>query len=79
MLSTLWCWYGLTQLEAEADQGKTLAAGTTLENTAFCAVGVPTLAVQVVSAAVLLRLGWRARGTRVGVLTALVRAWCLFR
>ena len=43
VLSILWCWYGLAQLEAETDQGKALTAGTTMEGTAFWMGGLPLL------------------------------------
>ncbi len=58
-LSVAWCWYGLTQLEAETEQGKALAAGTTMEGFAVTAGGIPLLIAHLIGTAVLLRLGWR--------------------
>lgn len=75
VLSILWCWYGLAQLEAETDQGKALAAGTTMEGTAFWMGGLPLLVAHAILAAILLRSGWRAwraRGLWVGVLAVVV-------
>lgn len=75
VMPVFWCWYGLAQLEAETEQGKALAAGTTMAGTAFWMGGVPLILAHIVGAAMLLPLGWeiwRGRGIAFGALAVAV-------
>lgn len=69
VMSLAWSWLGLAVSEEYTEQGKALAAGTTMEGFAALVGGVPLVVAHVVGLAVLLLLGWRecrARGIVVG-------------
>ena len=65
MLAVAWCWYGFAQQEAQSEQGKALAAGTSMAGFGELLGGAPLGLVHAVGLVTLLALGWRgfrARG-----------------
>jgi hypothetical protein len=60
----VWFWYGFVQLEAQTEQGKALAAGTTMAGFADMVGGIPLVLAHLVGLAVLLVLGWKGYGAR---------------
>lgn len=70
-----WCWYGFAQLEAQTEQGKALAAGTTMAGFAEVVGGVPLVLAHLLGLGVLLVLGWkgyRARGIAFAIVAVVV-------
>jgi hypothetical protein len=63
--SVAWAWYGVAQEEAQSEQGKALAAGTTMAGFGEVFGGVPLVFAHVAGVVALGLLGWmgyRARG-----------------
>jgi hypothetical protein len=70
MLAVAWCWYGFAQQEAQSEQGKALAAGTSMAGFPELLGGVPLVLIHVIGMVALLALGWRgfrARGLVLAV------------
>ncbi|WP_188436395.1 hypothetical protein [Microbacterium murale] len=62
-----WTWYGLAQFEAQTEQGKALAAGTTMAGSAEIMGGVPLVLAHLVGLVTLGVLGWKGqRGRGIG-------------
>ncbi|TCL78288.1 MULTISPECIES: hypothetical protein [unclassified Rathayibacter] len=55
-----WCWFGFAMAEAQSEQGKALAAGTTMAGFGEAVGGVPVAVAHVVGLIVLLVLAHRA-------------------
>ena len=55
-----WCWYGFAMAEAQSEQGKALAAGTTMAGFGEAVGGIPVAVAHVVGLIVLLLLAHRA-------------------
>ncbi|ROQ64014.1 hypothetical protein EDF36_0965 [Rathayibacter sp. PhB152] len=55
-----WCWFGFAMAEAQSEQGKALAAGTTMAGFGEAVGGVPVAVAHVVGLIVLLVLAQRA-------------------
>lgn len=77
VLTVAWVWYGMAQSEAQEDQGKALAAGTTMAGFAELVGGVPLAAAHVIVFGVLLGFGWfgfrrPGRGVLAAVLVVVV-------
>lgn len=73
VLTVAWVWYGMAQSEAQQDQGKALAAGTTMAGYAELVGGVPLVAAHVILLGVLLGFGWFGfRRSGAGVLAAVL-------
>ena len=53
-----WSWYGFAQFEAQTEQGKAIAAGTTMAGFAEVVGGVPLIVAHLLGLAVLSVLGW---------------------
>ena len=71
VLALAWCWYGFAQQEAQSEQSKALAAGTSMAGFGELLGGVPLGLVHVVGLVTLLALGWRgfrARGLVLAIL-----------
>jgi len=66
-----WTWYGLAQFEAQSEQGKALAAGTTMAGTGEIMGGVPLVLAHIVGLVTLVVLGWKAQRGR-GIALAIV-------
>ena len=66
-----WSWYGFAQFEAQTEQGKALAAGTTMAGFAEVVGGVPLIVAHLLGLAVLLALGWKGYRER-GIAFAVV-------
>lgn len=70
-----WTWYGLAQFEAQSEQGKALAAGTTMAGTGEIMGGVPLVLAHLVGLVTLLVLGWkgeRGRGIALAILAVVI-------
>src|SRR6478735_1764861 len=73
--AVVWSWYGFAQLEAQTEQGKALAAGTTMAGFGEVLGGVPLLLAHLVGLIALPLLGWlayRGRGIALAVLAVCV-------
>lgn len=60
-----WAWYGLAQEEAQSEQGKAVAAGTSMAGSAEVVGGLPRVLAHLIGLGVLLIFGWggyRRRG-----------------
>ncbi|MCJ1699794.1 hypothetical protein MT356_08660 [Rathayibacter festucae] len=55
-----WCWFGFAMAEAQSEQGKALAAGTTMAGFGETVGGIPVAVAHVVGLIVLLVLAHRA-------------------
>ncbi|QHF26017.1 hypothetical protein GTU73_08500 [Rathayibacter sp. VKM Ac-2804] len=55
-----WCWLGFAMAEAQSEQGKALAAGTTMAGFGEAVGGIPVAVAHVVGLIVLLVLAHRA-------------------
>lgn len=62
--ATAWSWYGFAQFEAQTEQGKALAADTTMAGFAEIFGVIPLVLAHVLGMAVLLVLGWKGFGVR---------------
>ena len=71
VLAVAWLWYGLAQFEAQTEQGKALAAGTTMAGFGGLFGGVPLVIAHIVGLAALGVLGWKGYGGR-GIVYAIV-------
>ena len=70
-----WAWYGFAQLEAQPEQGKALAAGTTMAGFAEVVGGVPLVLAHVGGRVLLGGLGWggyRGRGVVLAFVAVLI-------
>jgi len=68
--SFAWVWYAFAQEEAQSEQGKAVAAGTTMAGFAELFGGVPLVLAHVVGLVVLSILGWagyRGRGIAIAL------------
>lgn len=54
-----WAWYGLAQEEAQSEQGKAVAAGTSMAGFAEVAGGLPLILAHLLGLGMLLIFGWR--------------------
>jgi len=75
MLAIAWLWYGFAQFEAQTEQGKALAAGTTMAGFAELLGGVPLVIAHMVGLVALGVPGWkgyRGRGIVYAILAALI-------
>lgn len=71
----VWTWYGLAMAEAESEQGKAIAAGTTMAGFGEIAGGVPLILAHVVGLVALMVLGWkgyRGRGIALAIAAVLI-------
>ena len=59
MLAVVSVWHGFAQFEAQTEQGKALAAGTTMAGSAELSGGVPLVIAHMIGLGVLIVLGWR--------------------
>ena len=69
-----WSWYGFAQFEAQTEQGKAIAAGTTMAGFAEVVGGVPLIVAHLLGLAVLSVLGWkgdRERGIAFAVIAVI--------
>lgn len=66
-----WTWYGFAQFEAQTEQPKSLAAGSTMAGFAELVGGIPLLLAHLLGLVLLLLLGWWAYGKR-GIAIALI-------
>lgn len=62
VVSVAWSWYGFMQFEAQTEQGKALAADTTMAGFAEILGGVPLVFAHLLILTVLLILGWKEYG-----------------
>jgi hypothetical protein len=62
--AVVWFWYGFAQMEAQTEQGKALAAGTTMAGFAEVTGGVPLVLAHLLGLALPLTLGWKGYRTR---------------
>ncbi|GAA5207177.1 hypothetical protein [Microbacterium kyungheense] len=70
-----WFWYGFAQAEAQSEQGKALAAGTTMAGFAEVVGGIPLVLAHIVGVGLLVTLGWfgyRGRGIALALGAVLV-------
>lgn len=54
-----WAWYGLAQEEAQSEQGKAVAAGTSMAGFAEVVGGLPLILAHLLGLGMLLIFGWR--------------------
>lgn len=66
-----WTWYGFAQFEAQTEQGKAVAAGTTMAGFAELAGGVPLVLAHLLGLVLLMAVGWRGYRSR-GLALAIV-------
>ncbi|WP_241489395.1 hypothetical protein [Leucobacter celer] len=74
-MTIAWCWFGLAVYEEYSEQGKALAAGTTMDGFAAVFGGVPLVLAHVIGLVLLLILGWsgwRASGIVLGAVAVSV-------
>lgn len=62
ILAIAWTWYGLAQSEAASEQGKALAAGTTMASFGESFGGIPLVVVHLIGLIILVVLGWKKHG-----------------
>lgn len=67
-----WAWYGLAQEEAQSEQGKAVAAGTSMAGFAEVVGGLPLILAHLLGLGMLLIFGWRGYRRR-GVTPLCVR------
>lgn len=70
-----WSWYGFAQAEAQSEQGKALAAGTTMAGFGEVFGGVPLVLAHIVGVVALGLLGWmgyRGRGIAFALVAVLI-------
>jgi hypothetical protein len=70
-----WTWYGFAQFEAQTEQSKALAAGTSMAGFGEALGGVPLALAHLVGIVTLLVLGWsgyRGRGIVLAIAAVLI-------
>ena len=69
-MTVAWCWFGFAVYEEYSEQGKALAAGTSMDGFAAFFGGIPLVLAHLIGLILLLILGWcgwRIHGIFIGV------------